>query len=215
MTDVLSFLNIKFVQEPYSDKDFIAKAQSVVEDNIDRPRELLLTKLSIMELLYFAKDNLELSIYKAHMQQLYNWAETGHTAYVDKVFEGLSAEGLPVLPAFQCILSLVSSQHLRREEPLGNPSLKVVSQEEHKKYALILVAQLMFYMGDGLEKATNKVDAHIRRIYGRVRGCSADNLERLYSDVYRSYVEDLDQRMTEETRLTILNDLKDMPDHSL
>lgn len=216
MSDVLSFLNIKFPQEPYSNSKFLEEANCLLSSNSDWSVERKLVELSIFELQFFAQDEFEEIVYRAHMRQLYNWANDKHTVYVDKVFKGLSSVGLPVLPAFQKILSIVSGQHLNRSEPNGNASLKVVSQEEHKKYALILVAQLMFYLGDGIEKATNKAAARIHAVFGGergVRGCSAENLERLFDKSYSDFVRDSDGQMNDDDRLDLVKELSVIPDN--
>lgn len=200
MADVLSFLNITIPQPPYTDKVFLDQANLVLEHALKVSPEVARVELSILELEYYGESEVDKAIYRAHMGPLYKWATTKHTAHVDSVFEGLSNVGLPLLPAFQTIVAQVSKQHLMKTEPIGNPSLKVVRQNNNKEYALIIMAELMYYLDESKESAANKAASRILDAFGEVRGCSSENLERNYDSSYMSFVEARDKQLSCEER---------------
>ena len=216
MSDVLDYLNIKIPQQPYDDSDFLKKANDLADSysgsSEGQQDDRLLVELSILELEYFGQDDWERSIYVAQMQQLYKWVLDKHTAYVLLVFDQLSNAGLPILPAFQKILSRVCSQVLNGNTPTGDIKREVAHKRIIQQEALIEMALLMVFLGDGLETASHKVSFRLKGRHNGLRGVSAENLERMFKPVYRSYAEGLFEAMTDDQRADIVKDLSRLSD---
>jgi hypothetical protein len=193
--EIIQLVRLQELRPPYDDEDFIRLLESNSSLKIASNEKQQLAVLVQEELAYLYPSEYGFS-YGRHLISISNWVFNGYTAVILEEFERLCELGLPVLPAFQRVLQIVSNQVLHGNTPIGDISFSSLRSQRSQLSALHLASRLIVYLGYSQELALHAASERVKQDFPDAVGVSPERLKKLLQS--RKYI--LEEARNERSR---------------
>ncbi|QJD72063.1 hypothetical protein [Marinobacterium sp. LSUCC0821] len=205
---VLEYLGYGDLPFPYTDPEFLSKAEDELVTWKDLPDSYKLAALCHLEFKFLYPNRFVVGFSK--------WLISGHPIHVLIDFETIEKAGIRVTPAMQKILAIATSQYLYDQTPLNNPTNKTTAKRvEIQNQALRLAAQLEIYIGNSRSLACSKASNYYKNKYPDAVGISPDRLKKLLQKPPRHFLESVkkDYQSSDKKSITeVIQSLVAIPD---
>ncbi len=160
--EIIKLVRLQELRPPYDDEDFIRRLESNSTLKVASNEKQQLAVLVQEELAYLYPSEYGFS-FGSHLISTSNWVFNGYTAEILEAFEGLCTKGLPVLPAFQCVLQIVTNQILHGNTPIGDVSYSALRSQKSQLKALNLACRLIVYLDYSQELALHAASERVKQ----------------------------------------------------